>query len=85
MLSAAASKLVNFLMRIRLARLEITFVLFIITRKHVQVSPRHDSRIFIGGISQDTTEQDLKNYFESFGVISSYVILYDKHTSRRLA
>jgi len=72
-------------MRIRLYKLPITILLFIITWQHVQVAALLDSRIFIGGISQDTTEQDLKNYFESFGVISSYVILYDKHTSKMIA
>lgn len=40
-------------------------------------------RLFIGGISQETTELQLKNYFESFGPISSYAILYDKNTSNR--
>ena len=27
-------------------------------------------RIFVGGLSSDTTEEDLKDYFEQFGVVS---------------
>ena len=27
-------------------------------------------RIFVGGLSSDTTEEDLKDYFEQFGAVS---------------
>lgn len=37
-------------------------------------------KLFVGGISQDTTEQDLQHYFQDFGIISSCVIVMDKLT-----
>lgn len=39
-------------------------------------------KLFIGGISQDTTEADLKDYFTRFGVISSFIIMQDKATKK---
>lgn len=36
-------------------------------------------KLFVGGISQDTTEADLKDYFSRFGIISSFVIVQDKN------
>ena len=30
----------------------------------------HVKRIFVGGLSSDTTEEDLKEYFEQFGKVS---------------
>lgn len=36
--------------------------------------------MFIGGISQETTEARLTNYFESFGTIGNVTIVYDKVT-----
>jgi RNA recognition motif-containing protein len=38
-------------------------------------------KLFIGGISQDTTQVDLKRHFDKFGQISSFVIVQDKATS----
>ena len=38
------------------------------------------SKIFIGGISYDTTERDLKSYFSQFGRISYSTIVYDLNT-----
>ena len=38
------------------------------------------SRLFIGGISFDTTERDLREHFEQYGQITSYTIVYNKKT-----
>ena len=38
------------------------------------------SRLFIGGISYDTTESDLQEYFSSFGSINSCTIVYNRCT-----
>ena len=38
------------------------------------------SRLFIGGISFDTTESDLQEYFSSFGPINSCTIVYNRYT-----
>jgi RNA recognition motif-containing protein len=38
------------------------------------------SRLFIGGISYDTTEYDLQEYFSSFGPITSCTIVYNRCT-----
>jgi len=37
-------------------------------------------KIFVGGLSPDTTEDDLKQYFGKFGEVSSAVVKYDKMT-----
>ena len=41
------------------------------------------SKLFVGGISQETTEVDLFAYFKSFGAISSVRIAFDKRLSSR--
>ena len=37
-------------------------------------------KLFVGGISQDTCEKDLKQYFEKFGVLEEILIIRDKVT-----
>ena len=37
-------------------------------------------KLFIGGISPETSEQDLQAYFCSYGRLTGYKIVYDKHT-----
>ena len=37
-------------------------------------------RIFVGGLSSDTTEEDLKDYFEQFGAVS--IIQYGRKEGR---
>ena len=39
------------------------------------------NKIFVGGISQETTEQDLLRYFSNFGRILSARIVYDSRAS----
>jgi len=35
-------------------------------------------KIFVGGLSAPTTLEDVKNYFEQFGPVSSVVYLFDR-------
>lgn len=39
-------------------------------------------KIFVGGISWDTTEEDLKGFFGQFGEVSHVQIKYDHFTGR---
>jgi hypothetical protein len=39
-------------------------------------------KLFVGGISQETTEMDLRSHFSKFGTITKASIIYDKRTSR---
>jgi RNA-binding protein Musashi len=39
-------------------------------------------KLFIGGISWDTNEDRLKEYFQSFGVVVEAVIMKDRATGR---
>lgn len=43
--------------------------------------PYLTARLFIGGISPETTQLDLKRHFDKFGQISSFIIVQDKQTS----
>ena len=38
-------------------------------------------KLFFGGVSQDTTETDIYEYFSSFGVVLSVSIVYDEKKS----
>jgi RNA recognition motif-containing protein len=37
-------------------------------------------KLFIGGISPETSEEDLHEYFRAYGRLTDYKIVYDKHT-----
>lgn len=39
-------------------------------------------KLFVGGISYDTTEESLKEYFSGAGTVESAVIIMDKMTGR---
>lgn len=39
-------------------------------------------KLFIGGISWDTSEERLKDYFETFGEVKEAVIMKDRTTGR---
>ncbi|XP_064391521.1 RNA-binding protein Musashi homolog 1-like [Halichondria panicea] len=39
-------------------------------------------RIFVGGVSSDSVNDDLKNYFEQFGKVTDYQLMYDRNTQR---
>lgn len=40
------------------------------------------AKLFIGGISWDSTEDSLKNFFAQFGTVVSATIITDKYTGR---
>lgn len=40
-------------------------------------------KIFVGGVSMEAGEEDLKNYFERYGVVSEVVFVVDKTDSSR--
>ncbi|GJD12015.1 Uncharacterized RNA-binding protein [Galdieria sulphuraria] len=40
----------------------------------------NNSKIFVGGLSWETTEETLQKYFESYGRVLDCVIMRDKHT-----
>lgn len=40
------------------------------------------NKLFIGGISWDTSEERLREYFESYGAVEEAVIMRDRATGR---
>ena len=42
----------------------------------------NQGKLFIGGISWETTEEKLKEYFENYGDVVQTVVMRDKTTSR---
>lgn len=40
------------------------------------------SKIFVGGISQEATEQDFREYFQQFGRVLDSTLMIDKDTGR---
>jgi len=41
-----------------------------------------DLRIFVGGITLETTQEMLQQYFDQFGNIASTEVVYEKKTSK---
>ncbi|KAF1571272.1 UNVERIFIED_CONTAM: hypothetical protein FQV16_0001124, partial [Eudyptes robustus] len=39
-----------------------------------------EGKIFVGGLSWDTTDQSLRNYFRQFGELTECQIMRDKNT-----
>jgi RNA recognition motif-containing protein len=37
-------------------------------------------KLFVGGISPETSEEDLQQHFGSYGKLTGFKIVYDKHT-----
>ena len=37
--------------------------------------PPSDRKIFVGGVGQETTEEDVRSYFERFGRVESAILL----------
>ncbi|KAJ0946821.1 putative RNA recognition motif domain, nucleotide-binding alpha-beta plait domain superfamily [Helianthus annuus] len=44
--------------------------------------PTRTKKIFVGGLASSVTENDFKNYFEQFGMITDVVVMYDHNTQR---
>lgn len=45
-----------------------------------QGNQNNNAKIFVGGLSWETTEETLQKYFESYGKVLDCVIMRDKHT-----
>ncbi|GJQ08627.1 hypothetical protein GpartN1_g418.t1 [Galdieria partita] len=45
-----------------------------------QSNQNNNTKIFVGGLSWETTEETLQKYFESYGRVLDCVIMRDKHT-----
>ncbi|CAG9461880.1 unnamed protein product [Pedinophyceae sp. YPF-701] len=43
---------------------------------------RQDSKVFVGGISWETTGDRLRQYFENFGEVTEAFVSHDRHTGR---
>ncbi|KAI3436696.1 hypothetical protein D9Q98_006111 [Chlorella vulgaris] len=43
---------------------------------------KQDGKVFIGGLSWETTDQKLRGYFENYGTVQEAFVSYDKHTGR---
>ncbi|KAK9050745.1 hypothetical protein SSX86_030284 [Deinandra increscens subsp. villosa] len=44
--------------------------------------PTRTKKIFVGGLASSVTENDFKNYFDQFGLITDVVVMYDHNTQR---
>ncbi|KAL8259295.1 hypothetical protein R6Q59_027248 [Mikania micrantha] len=44
--------------------------------------PTRTKKIFVGGLASSVTENDFKNYFDQFGMITDVVVMYDHNTQR---
>ncbi len=39
-------------------------------------------KIFVGGLSAETTDDDVKNYFSQYGKVEDAILMFDKSTKR---
>lgn len=39
-------------------------------------------KVFVGALSADTTQEDLRKYFSKFGNVTEAVVMYDGQTGR---
>lgn len=46
------------------------------------MSGRQECKVFVGGLSWETTDVKLKQYFENFGSVQEAFVSYDRHTGR---
>ena len=47
-----------------------------------EVDPEQNNKLFIGGLSFDTTETSLKTYFSKWGEIKDCIVMRDSQTKR---
>lgn len=52
------------------------------SRQRQQSSIVQVRRIFVGGLSSDTVEDDMREYFEQFGTVEEVQLMFDKNTNR---
>ena len=45
---------------------------------------RQTSKIFVGGLSWETTDQRLRTYFENYGAVSEAFVSFDRTTGKSL-
>lgn len=43
---------------------------------------RQDCKVFIGGLSWETTDEKLRTYFLNYGTVHEAFVSYDRHTGR---
>ena len=46
------------------------------------MSGRQECKVFVGGLSWETTDVKLKQYFENFGSVQEAFVSYDRNTGR---
>lgn len=39
-------------------------------------------KVFIGGLSANSTLEDIKNYFQHYGKVEDAMLMFDKNTQR---
>lgn len=52
------------------------------TPKNRPKQPNKTKKIFVGGVSQDTSAEEVKAYFSQFGKVEEAVMLMDQQTKR---
>ena len=52
------------------------------TPKNRPKQPNKTKKIFVGGVSQDTSAEEVKSYFSQFGKVEETVMLMDQQTKR---
>merc|ERR1712128_386113 len=50
--------------------------------RHTATMSEDDRKIFVGGISWDTTEEGLNEYFSTYGQLESVKLITDRETGR---
>lgn len=48
----------------------------------VRSMSRQDCKVFIGGLSWETTDEKLRTYFLNYGTVHEAFVSYDRHTGR---
>ncbi|GAB4820691.1 hypothetical protein N2152v2_007737 [Parachlorella kessleri] len=43
---------------------------------------KQEAKVFIGGLSWETTDEKLRRYFENYGAVQEAFVSYDRHTGR---
>lgn len=60
----------------------IPLLLLLLERERESAMDSDQGKLFIGGVSWETTEEKLKEHFENYGEVSQTVIMRDKNTGR---